>query len=387
MLVDVTNSPDSMALQAALAVERPRLVAFCAYLSGSWDAAEDLAQETLLEAWRARDRLHSSDGLAPWLTAIARNVCLRWRRSRGRESAYLAQGEAFSDALESWGSEDADGAAGVAERPEGNAKLQHALATLPAVTRAALVGSYVDETPQAELAAHLGLSEGALRVRLHRGKLALRAALTSADAAQVGWQTTRIWCPFCGRRRLDVYLDRASGTYAFRCSGPCASEMDMLGSASGSPLVDQLSSLKSLIARHCLNAGARYRDVLTTGMGACLRCGRDLEIGRWFPGDDAPAPSLLYDIPSLHYGVHLHCPWCDSLDGGSPLHLGLDTAEVQRFWRRYPRIRALPTREIETQGCPALVIGYESVASGDRLEIVADRATYQTLRVYGETAQ
>ena len=39
-------------IQTALAAERPRLVAFCAHLSGSWDAAEDLAQETLLEAWR-----------------------------------------------------------------------------------------------------------------------------------------------------------------------------------------------------------------------------------------------------------------------------------------------------------------------------------------------
>jgi hypothetical protein len=81
--------------------------------------------------------------------------------------------------------------------------------------------------------------------------------------------------------------------------------------------------------------------------------------------------------------MYVRCPTCDLLDSGSPWHLSLDTPEAQRFWRRHPRMRALPTQEIETAGRPALVIGYESVTSNERLEIVADRATYQTLHVYG----
>ena len=100
-------------------------------------------------------------------------------------------------------------------------------------------------------------------------------------------------------------------------------------------------------------------------------------IGRWFPGDEAPTSALLY-------GIHVYCPWCDSVDSGSPWHLSLDTPEIQRFWRRHPRMRALPTQAVETGGRPALLIGYESVTDGERLEIVANRATYQTLRVYGD---
>src|SRR3712207_7136587 len=46
------------------------------------DAAEDLAQETLLEAWRHADKLHDPTGTVPWLWAIARNVCLRHARDR-----------------------------------------------------------------------------------------------------------------------------------------------------------------------------------------------------------------------------------------------------------------------------------------------------------------
>jgi RNA polymerase sigma-70 factor (ECF subfamily) len=371
-------------IQAALAAERPRLVGFCAHVSGSWDAAEDLAQETLLEAWRARDRLRDSDAPAPWLTAIARNVCLRWRRNKGRESAYLAHGDALSDALAAWGAEDGDSVAEVVERPEVSATLERALAALPTVTRVALVGAYVHETPQAELAARLGLSEGALRVRLHRGKLALRQALTPASAtdAQDGWQETRIWCPFCGKRRLKRWIESESDAYSFRCSGPCVSSQDMIGSAYTLPPGAQgLTSSKSLLARHCLNLGVVYREALTSRRSAnCIRCGSDLVVGQWLPGDD------FLDWASL-YAMYVRCPTCDLLDGGSPWHLSLDTPEAQRFWRRHPRMRALPTHEVEAGGRPALVIGYESVTSGERLEIVADRATYQTLRVYGDTVR
>jgi hypothetical protein len=57
-----------------------------------------------------------------------------------------------------------------------------------------------------------GLSEGAVAMRLHRGKLALRRVLATdlaQDAAAYGlideamqeWQETRIWCSSCGQRR------------------------------------------------------------------------------------------------------------------------------------------------------------------------------------------
>jgi RNA polymerase sigma-70 factor (ECF subfamily) len=379
MLVDAVGSPDSIALQTTFAAERPRLVAFCAHVSGSWDAAEDLAQETLLEAWRVRDRLRNSDGVAPWLTAVARNVCLRWRRSKGRESASFAHGEAFSEALAVGDAED-ETLVVSAEHADFGVRLENALATLPAVTRAALIGNYVNERPQAELAAQLGLSEGALRVRLHRGRMALRQALTPADttSAEDGWHTTRIWCPFCGRRRLKCWVASGSGAYSFHCSGPCLSSLDMIGSGQTLPPGAQgLTSPKSLLARHCLNLGVIYRNALITGRRACVRCGSELPVRRWLPGDLLPdgAPP---------YGIYLQCAKCDLFDGGSPWHLSLDTPEAQRFWRRYPRMRALPTREIETGGRPALVIGYESMTGGDRLEIIADRVTYETLRVYGE---
>ena len=75
----------SETLSDALAAERPRLARLCRQLTHNADAAEDLAQETLLEAWRLRDRLCEPTGLSTWLNAIARNICLRWLRARGRD--------------------------------------------------------------------------------------------------------------------------------------------------------------------------------------------------------------------------------------------------------------------------------------------------------------
>ena len=67
--------------------EWPRLVRLCAHFTGDRDAAEDLAQETLIEAWRHQDRLYDWQGYSSWLSAIARNLSLRWIRQRGREAS------------------------------------------------------------------------------------------------------------------------------------------------------------------------------------------------------------------------------------------------------------------------------------------------------------
>ena len=80
-----------------LPVERARLVRLCAHLTGDVHAAEDLAQETLLEAWRNAHKLHDKGGYSRWLSAIARNVCKRWNYSKGRKMSRLVTPEKEDD--------------------------------------------------------------------------------------------------------------------------------------------------------------------------------------------------------------------------------------------------------------------------------------------------
>jgi DNA-directed RNA polymerase specialized sigma24 family protein len=81
----------------AWAAERARLVRLCVRVTGDAAVAADLAQETLLEAWRSQQALRDPDRFSAWLSGIARNVCLRWMR---RQQSPLARARSLYGTLD-----------------------------------------------------------------------------------------------------------------------------------------------------------------------------------------------------------------------------------------------------------------------------------------------
>lgn len=217
---------------AVCAQERPRLVRLCALLTGHPDAAEDLAQETLIEAWRGADTLRDEAKLVQWLSGIARNVCRRWAQ---RQRGSLVSIEGAVELPHPGGGLEIE-----LERDELAMLLDRALGLLPTVTRDVLIAHFIEERPYAEIAARLGLSEGAVTVRIHRGKLALRSLLAGPElVAAAGvfgispvvageWRQTRIVCPFCGRHSLLMRQDQGGGLW-YRCAGSCIPTGTILG--------------------------------------------------------------------------------------------------------------------------------------------------------------
>src|ERR1700750_1701401 len=177
--------------------ERARLVRLCAALTGDREAAEDLAQETLLEAWRNRHKLEDAQGLERWVAAIARNVCLRWGRTRGRLPVPVA--------------ELPEPAAAVEDR------VDDLLELLPPAAREVMELRYVQDRSHEEIAGTLGISSDAVAMRLTRGKHALRRVLAVGE-----WRASRVSCPQCGTRKL--LMRRTAGEIEFTCPA-CTTEV------------------------------------------------------------------------------------------------------------------------------------------------------------------
>ena len=83
------------AVASLFAAEAGRVHALARRLCGDRDA-DDLVQDTFLNAFRAIDQLQDLANARPWLYAIAHRACLRRRRKRSGEPRHL---EAFDELL------------------------------------------------------------------------------------------------------------------------------------------------------------------------------------------------------------------------------------------------------------------------------------------------
>jgi RNA polymerase sigma-70 factor, ECF subfamily len=70
------TDPDQTEFAAQFEAHRRMLRVHCYRMSGSFDEAEDLVQETFLRAWRSRETFAGRAQRSTWLHRIATNVCL-----------------------------------------------------------------------------------------------------------------------------------------------------------------------------------------------------------------------------------------------------------------------------------------------------------------------
>lgn len=358
-----------------LGSQRDRLVRLCTLLSGDHIAAEDLAQETMLEAWRQRERLVDWSGAARWLDAIARFVCLRWRRRQGRFVAHHDD-DALAAAPDT--APDLDAALEHAELAD---LLDRALGLLPSETRAVLVHKYIDALPHSEIARRLGISEGAVAMRAQRGRQAFRQVLATDlhdHAAAYGlvaapdpdsWQTTRIWCPWCGAATIS-FLVHSQELMSFRCDR-CAGlpHLRQIAGAQITPELSALSSTKVILRRVLAHHHQYYRDTLGHAGVTCRQCG---------------LPNVTFDIDNgtiCGTGLTVNCPRCGSFDRANIEHLMIDHPAVLRFWREHPRMRMVPVKTIVFAGQEALHCAFESLHSSATIEVVSATATFDVLHI------
>ncbi|GII60353.1 RNA polymerase sigma factor [Sphaerisporangium krabiense] len=173
---------------------RAELVAYCYRMVGSFHEAEDLVQETMLRAWRARERYDASRAsVRTWLYRIATNVCLTALEGRARRPLPSGLGAPSDDpeapltpALDvPWLQPFPDARFEVGIRADMRLALVAAMQTLPARQRAVLVLREVLQFSSAEVAVQLGSTVPAVNSALQRARAALAEAGEAVDPAEV----------------------------------------------------------------------------------------------------------------------------------------------------------------------------------------------------------
>jgi RNA polymerase sigma factor (sigma-70 family) len=156
--------------QFAAAVEQHRDALYrvcCAYVRDESDR-QDIYQEVLIHIWRSLDAFRGQSNLATWMYRIAVNTCLGWLRHEKRRFHLLER------AREEQLPADADvGQAAITTADENLQQLYGCIARLAPVDRL-LVSLYLEELQSAQIGLVLGISEGHVRVKLHRIKNQLR---------------------------------------------------------------------------------------------------------------------------------------------------------------------------------------------------------------------
>jgi RNA polymerase sigma-70 factor (ECF subfamily) len=136
---------------------------------GMRQEAEDLVQTAFLRVWQRAARWEPNARFSTWRYRVLHNLCMDHLRARRTTASEQLEGE-FVEAL-------ADDAPNSEERVSGlqrGARVRAALDRLPVRQRAAIVLCYYEERSQAEAAALLGISEGALESLLSRGRASLK---------------------------------------------------------------------------------------------------------------------------------------------------------------------------------------------------------------------
>jgi RNA polymerase sigma-70 factor (ECF subfamily) len=172
----VNDLDDEYVTQLILS-ETPSLRRLARRLARCEADADDLVQDTLLRAFRARDRFQPGTSMTAW---TATNVTTRRRRkldAAGDPEAALEHVAAPAERSE----------AGAADRDRlGDAlgdSFKHALDRVPEVYRTPLLLSIVDELSCAEIAKRLAIPQGTVMSRIHRGRERLKQDLVYKNRA------------------------------------------------------------------------------------------------------------------------------------------------------------------------------------------------------------
>lgn len=413
--------------EAWFAAARPRLLRLARARGVPPETVEDVVQETLLEAWKHLERLHTPTGVHLWLDEICRNICRRYERRRALDLQRFALLPIFSP--EDDASEDEESASSrLQDLPDTQAfdpvealndqdravLLDRALGALSGSAREAVKLSYLEELPQREVAARLGLSLSALEARLHRARQQLRQVFSGPLRAEArafglaldsyeaeGWQETRLWCTLCGQQHLrGLFLEQPDGSVNLHMQCPACEQrygLDDLHSSNvhskGLVSLAGLQAFRPAWKRTMQTITQRFTAALALDSRPCLYCGAptSLRLIDKLQAMQEPQrltlPSGLEHFPYQFWAIW-DCARCGHEHGTrAELFAVCDLVywsheRTRQFMQQHPRWISEPEMLVEYMGQPAIRLQMTDLTSNERLTVLAQRQTLRPLAFF-----
>ena len=145
---------------------RPAVVRLARSIVGA-DHAEDVAQDSLLLAFKALPGIDEPRKFPAWLSAITRHRALRFSKS---ETAHMSKRVALDEAL----LEKIEALAKPLAEKERDEEMIEALESLPSDYAMPLRLRFLDEMPLNRIAAFMGIPLSTVKWRIHHGKKLLK---------------------------------------------------------------------------------------------------------------------------------------------------------------------------------------------------------------------
>jgi RNA polymerase sigma factor (sigma-70 family) len=135
------------------------------FMKGDRDVAKDLSQEVFINTWQALPKFNNASSPKTWIYRITVNTCLKYIRDK-KDQVQVSIDEGHSQLPEEPG-----------QSPETtHQSLYQAIGQLSEVDRLIMM-MILDELDYAEISTIIGISEGNLRVKIHRIKKNLKKIL------------------------------------------------------------------------------------------------------------------------------------------------------------------------------------------------------------------
>lgn len=177
--IEKSQAGDLNAFEKLILTYESRIYNFLYKMCRKPGSAEDMMQETFINAFRKINTFNGESKFSTWLFKIASNNCLMLKRKYGKQKVSsldepIDDGQLFID-IADWDSNPAD----LYEQSELKEKLDDALAELPEIYRAVFILKDIEGFKANEIADMLGVSLPNVKARILRARSKLQQIFKS----------------------------------------------------------------------------------------------------------------------------------------------------------------------------------------------------------------